>query len=44
VTAGAIGSPRILQLSGIGPASALMKANVSVVLDLPGIGSNYRKH
>jgi choline dehydrogenase len=43
VSGGAVGSPRILQLSGIGPAGALASANVTTVIDLPGVGSNYRK-
>ena len=38
---GAIGSPRLLQLSGIGPADALKAAGVPVVHDLPGVGSQY---
>ena len=44
VSCGAIGSPRLLQLSGIGPADALKKAGVSVVHDLPGVGSNMQDH
>ena len=44
VAAGAIGSPRILQLSGIGPAEELTKAGVEVVHDLPGVGSNLQDH
>lgn len=43
VSGGVIGSPRLLQLSGIGPAPVLQKANVTVVIDLPGVGTNYRK-
>jgi choline dehydrogenase-like flavoprotein len=43
VSAGAIGSPKLLQLSGIGPASILQNANISVVVDLPGVGTNYRQ-
>jgi choline dehydrogenase len=43
VSSGAIGSPRILQLSGIGPAAVLGKANITVVIDLPGVGTNYRE-
>src|SRR5271165_5083648 len=39
VSCGAIGSPRLLQLSGVGPADALKRAGVAVVHDLPGVGS-----
>ena len=41
---GAIGSPRLLQLSGVGPADALKRAGVPVVHDLPGVGSNLQDH
>lgn len=41
---GAIGSPRLLQLSGIGPANALAAAGVPVVHDLPGVGANMQDH
>jgi choline dehydrogenase-like flavoprotein len=44
VSCGAIGSPRLLQLSGIGPAGALKAAGVSVVHDLPDVGSNMQDH
>ena len=44
VSCGAIGSPRLLQLSGIGPADALREAGVPVVHDLPGVGSNLQDH
>ncbi|WP_136419254.1 GMC family oxidoreductase N-terminal domain-containing protein [Herbaspirillum sp. ST 5-3] len=43
-TAGAVGSPQILQLSGIGPASLLQKSGVPVALDLPGVGENLQDH
>jgi choline dehydrogenase-like flavoprotein len=43
VSAGVIGSPKLLQLSGIGPAPILQSANISVVIDLPGVGTNYRQ-
>ena len=36
------GMGKLLQLSGIGPASVLQNANVSVLIDLPGVGTNYR--
>jgi len=44
VCSGAIGSPRLLQLSGIGPADALSAAGVAVVHDLPGVGANMQDH
>lgn len=44
LSAGAVGSPRILQLSGIGPASLLEKLDIPVLVDLPGVGSNYQDH
>lgn len=44
LSAGAIGSPRILQLSGIGPAEVLARAGIETVLDSPGIGANMREH
>ena len=40
LSAGAIGSPQILQLSGVGPADALQSCGISPVLDLPGVGAN----
>jgi choline dehydrogenase-like flavoprotein len=44
LAAGAINTPKILQLSGIGPASVLTAAGVNVVVDLPGVGSNLQDH
>jgi choline dehydrogenase-like flavoprotein len=44
LSAGAIHSPQILQLSGIGPADLLTKANISVRVDLPGVGANFQDH
>ncbi|KAK3331414.1 hypothetical protein B0H66DRAFT_96719 [Apodospora peruviana] len=44
LSAGAIHTPQILQLSGIGPASLLKKAKIPVVVDLPGVGSNFQDH
>jgi choline dehydrogenase-like flavoprotein len=44
VTAGAIGSPRLLMLSGIGPAEHLRERGVAVVHDLPGVGRNLQDH
>jgi choline dehydrogenase-like flavoprotein len=44
VCAGAIDSPRLLQLSGIGPAAVLADAGVEVRADLPGVGENLMDH
>jgi choline dehydrogenase len=42
--AGSIGSPQILQLSGIGPAALLREHGIAVVQDLPGVGENLQDH
>jgi choline dehydrogenase len=42
--AGSIGSPQILQLSGIGPADLLREHGVPLVQDLPGVGGNLQDH
>ena len=44
VTSGAIGSPRLLLLSGIGPADELRALGIEVVHDLPGVGRNLQDH
>jgi choline dehydrogenase len=44
VTGGAIGSPRMLLHSGIGPAAELERVGVPVTLDLPGVGRNLIDH
>jgi choline dehydrogenase len=44
ISAGSIGSPRLLQLSGIGSHAALSDANVEISLDLPGVGQNLQEH
>ena len=44
LTAGAIGSPQILQLSGIGPAAALHEHGIKVHADVPGVGENLQDH
>jgi choline dehydrogenase len=44
VCAGALESPRLLQLSGIGPANHLRDIGIDVVADLPGVGANSRDH
>ena len=42
--AGAIGSPKLLMLSGIGPAAHLHDLGVPVLIDLPGVGENLQDH
>jgi len=42
--AGSIGSPQILQLSGIGPAALLRRHGIEVKVDLPGVGANLQDH
>jgi len=42
--AGAIGSPQILMLSGVGPAAPLSRLGISIVADLPGVGENLQDH
>lgn len=42
--AGAIETPRLLQLSGVGPAAHLARHGIAVVADLPGVGENYQDH
>jgi choline dehydrogenase len=44
LSAGAIGSPQILQLSGIGPGALLQQHGIPVVRDLPGVGANLQDH
>lgn len=44
VTAGAIGSPKLMMLSGIGPAAHLRSHGIDVVQDLPGVGQNLNDH
>ena len=44
LSAGSIGSPQILQLSGLGPAALLQARGVPVVQDLPGVGANLQDH
>lgn len=43
VAAGALHSPQLLMLSGIGPADALQMLNITVNLHLPGVGSNLQE-
>ncbi len=42
--AGSVGSPQILQLSGLGPAPLLQGLGLKVALDLPGVGANLQDH
>ena len=44
LSSGAIGSPRMLMLSGIGPADHLAEVGVRPVFDQPGVGSNFQDH
>lgn len=44
VCAGSIGSPQLLQISGIGPSQVLKDAGIAVVHDLPGVGKNLQDH
>lgn len=41
---GAINSPQLLMLSGIGPSTHLNEHNVDIIRDLPGVGQNLRDH
>jgi choline dehydrogenase len=44
LSAGALQSPQLLQLSGIGPADFLSSMGIQVVKDLPGVGENLQDH
>ena len=44
VTSGAIGSPKLMMLSGVGPAAHLRSLGIDVVHDLPGVGENLNDH
>jgi len=44
LSAGAFGSPHLLQLSGIGPAKELQALGIELVHDLPGVGENLQDH
>jgi choline dehydrogenase len=44
MAAGAIGSPHILMLSGVGPAAQLKEFKIPLMLDKPGVGANLHDH
>ncbi|MEQ8367799.1 MAG: GMC oxidoreductase, partial [Roseicyclus sp.] len=44
VSAGAVNSPQLLQLSGIGPGAALREHGIEVVQDSPGVGQHLQDH
>jgi choline dehydrogenase-like flavoprotein len=44
LAAGAVGSPQLLMLSGVGPAAHLQEKGIDVVLDKPGVGGNLQDH
>src|SRR6185437_10061668 len=44
LSAGAIGSPHLMQASGLGPAGLLAQHQVPVAVDLPGVGENLQDH
>ncbi|MGE2730776.1 GMC family oxidoreductase [Mycolicibacterium vaccae] len=44
LAAGAVGSPHLMQVSGLGPAGLLAQHGVPVVVDLPGVGENLQDH
>ncbi|MCE9517152.1 MAG: GMC family oxidoreductase N-terminal domain-containing protein [Mycobacterium sp.] len=44
LSAGSIGSPHLMQVSGLGPAALLSEHQVPVAVDLPGVGENLQDH
>jgi choline dehydrogenase-like flavoprotein len=44
LAAGAVHTPQILQLSGIGPKNILKAAGIKLNIDLPGVGQNLQDH
>ncbi|OQM76424.1 GMC family oxidoreductase [Manganibacter manganicus] len=44
LSAGAVNSPQLLQLSGVGPAALLKQHGIDIVHDLPGVGENLQDH
>ncbi|TFY82585.1 hypothetical protein EWM64_g1421 [Hericium alpestre] len=44
VSAGAVGSPQLLLLSGIGPAAELQQVGITAIVDSPHVGKNFQDH
>lgn len=44
LSAGAVGSPHLLMLSGVGPSHQLERFGIPVILDAPGVGQNLKDH
>src|SRR5665213_2763161 len=44
LAAGALATPKILLLSGIGPAADLARFGIPVIRDVPGVGTNFQDH
>lgn len=44
IAAGTIHTPQVLQASGVGPKAVLGAAGINVIVDLPGVGSNFQDH
>ena len=44
VSSGSLNSPRLLMLSGIGPAAQLREHGIEIIADLPGVGANLQEH
>jgi len=44
VSCGTVDSPKLLMLSGVGPAAELRRFNIPIVADLPGVGENVQDH
>jgi len=44
LSAGAIGSPKLLMLSGVGPEEHLKEKGIAPLIDLPGVGQNLQEH
>jgi alcohol oxidase len=44
LTAGALGTPQVLERSGVGNPDILKKHGIPIISDLPGVGENYQDH
>jgi choline dehydrogenase len=44
LSCGSVNTPKLMQLSGLGPAPVLREAGVDVKADIPGVGANYQDH